>query len=734
MCRIDAVAGAALLAAALAASSGLVVSRADQAAQDRVRDRRIDRRALVTRHNPTLRRADPLSPLSLGNGEFAFTADVTGLQTFPRFYARDEPPRSGRSERGSTPLVTQSQWGWHSFANPRGFKPEDAYERYDAHGRSVEYASAQTSAAGAWLRENPHRLNLARIGFVLRKGDGAEATLDDLQQTEQTLDLWTGTLSSRFTLEGAQLRVESWVHPQRDLLAVRVSPGELTMNRLAVRIAFPYVRAVHSGDPSDWSHPAGSRTSVAMPRPGAIEWLRTLDTTQYSVSLGWAGSARIDRGGPHEWLLSFERADRPLEFVISFSEQPGPQPATVDETRSASAGHWQGFWERGGALDLSGSADPRASELERRVVLSQYLTAIQGSGSRPPQETGLTYNSWFGKFHLEMHWWHAAHFALWNRVELLERSLPWYTRILDSARDKARRQGYKGARWPKMTAPDGRDSPSGVGVFLIWQQPHPIHLAELVYRQRPDRRTLERYRELVFESATFMASYATWREHERRYVLGPPLIPAQEIHPAPTTVNPGFELAYWRFGLETAQRWRERLGLPRDAEWDRVLAHLSPLPARGGLYVNAESAPETFTRAPERRDHPTLLAPCGILPCADVDREMMRRTLAAVMRSWNFGETWGWDYPLIAMTAARVGEPALAIDALLMDTQKNTYLANGHNYQDARLTVYLPGNGGLLTAVAMMAAGWDGAPDVPAPGFPKDGRWHVRWEGLRPLP
>jgi hypothetical protein len=34
----------------------------------------------------------------------------------------------------------------------------------------------------------------------------------------------------------------------------------------------------------------------------------------------------------------------------------------------------------------------------------------------------------------------------------------------------------------------------------------------------------------------------------------------------------------------------------------------------------------------------------------------------------------------------------------------------------------------------MMAAGWDGAPDIPAPGFPKDGRWTVRWEGLSRLP
>jgi hypothetical protein len=44
------------------------------------------------------------------------------------------------------------------------------------------------------------------------------------------------------------------------------------------------------------------------------------------------------------------------------------------------------------------------------------------------------------------------------------------------------------------------------------------------------------------------------------------------------------------------------------------------------------------------------------------------------------------------------------------------------------------GNGGLLTAVAMMAAGWDGAPDIYAPGFPKNEYWKVKWEGLNPLP
>jgi hypothetical protein len=82
------------------------------------------------------------------------------------------------------------------------------------------------------------------------------------------------------------------------------------------------------------------------------------------------------------------------------------------------------------------------------------------------------------------------------------------------------------------------------------------------------------------------------------------------------------------------------------------------------------------------------------------------------------------------MTAARLGETEIAIDALLMDTQKNRYLPNGHNWQRSNLPCYLPGNGGLLYAVAMMAGGWRDAPTKAAPGFPDDGSWNVRVERL----
>ena len=331
-----------------------------------------------------------------------------------------------------------------------------------------------------------------------------------------------------------------------------------------------------------------------------------------------------------------------------------------------------------------------------------------------------------------MHWWHAVHFALWNRLELLERSLPWYQSILPVARATARSQGYKGVRWPKMTSLDGRESPSSVGVFLIWQQPHPIYYAELCYRAHRDRDTLERYRQIVFETAKFMVSYVVWDQANQRYVLGPALIPAQESYGRNRrrNLNPTFELAYWYWGLETAQKWRQRLGMKRNPKWDNVMSRLSRPNIHDGVYTAIETEPFTIYR-----DHPSMAAALGFVTQTPlIDSETMKRTYNHVLQNWNWLTTWGWDYPLIAMTAARVGKPEIAIDALLMDVQKNTYLNNGHNYQDKRLTIYLPGNGGLLTAIAMMAAGWDGAPDEETPGFPKDGNWEVRWEGLMSLP
>ena len=188
-------------------------------------------------------------------------------------------------------------------------------------------------------------------------------------------------------------------------------------------------------------------------------------------------------------------------------------------------------------IDFSKCTDSRAKELERRVVLSQYLMAIQCAGDMPPQETGLTYNSWFGKFHLEMHWWHAVQFALWNRTDLLERSMDWYAKAYPVAKSIAERQGFKGVRWMKMTDPSAKEAPSKVGSFLIWQQPHFIYMAELIYRNKPSKEVLDKYGFLVEETAAFMASFADYDQKNGRYVLKG-IIPAQETLRASETINP----------------------------------------------------------------------------------------------------------------------------------------------------------------------------------------------------
>ena len=165
-----------------------------------------------------------------------------------------------------------------------------------------------------------------------------------------------------------------------------------------------------------------------------------------------------------------------------------------------------------------------------------------------------------------------------------------------------------------------------------------------------------------------------------------------------------------------------------------MLDRLSALPVRDGKYLFAETAPESFTDPRWARDHPSVVGALGVLPGPGVDRATMQRTFDWIWANWSFPDTWGWDYPMLAMSAARLGQPERAVDALLLDVPKNAYRPNGHNHQRPGLTIYLPGNGGLLAAVAMMAAGWDGAPEGHAPGFPADGRWQVRWEGLRRMP
>ncbi|MEO7493814.1 MAG: hypothetical protein ABIT83_19970, partial [Massilia sp.] len=676
------------------------------------------------RHNPRLQAIDPMSPLSVGNGRFAFTADLTGLQSLPDLY----------HDKG-TPIETEARWSWHEDPNPGGFKLSDANRDYTAHGRTVGYPTNTKSPAGQWLRENPHLQPLPQIGFVLTGAGARPLTAADVTAVDQKLDMWKGRLDSQSRLLGQALSVSSAVDPDSDTLALRIRSPLLANGRVAVRIALPlgYVMRDHHNPALDWSQQQAHRTTVLAQSGRQLVIEHQRDAARYAMTVASAAPLKFTHPGAHVFEIAPQSGDT-LDLTVSFVQQGSAPAAASARVFAASAAHWDRFWRSGAAIDFSGSSDPRAAELERRVVLSQYLTAIQMGDTLPASESGLTTSTWYGKHHAEMVWWHTAHFALWGRPEFTARTLSWFQRTLPAARAIAAERGLQGARWMKMTGPDGRESPGG-NPLIVWNQPHPIHLAELLYRANPTRATLERYRELVFDTAQCMSSMLHWDAEGKRYVLGPPLWIAQEIYDQSTSMNPTYELSYWARGLEIAQQWRERLGMARDPGWEERRTHLSALPQKDGKYVALESHPDTWDNVASRHDHPSFLMALGQLPGDGVDRAVMRRTLDAVLANWDWTtKIWGWDYPMIAMTAARLEAPDLAVGVLLKsDGPNNGYTRAGHN-PNTHLPVYLPGNGALLAAVAMMAGGWDGAPSRPAPGFPADGTWKVRAEGFQRLP
>jgi hypothetical protein len=519
--------------------------------------------------------------------------------------------------------------------------------------------------------------------------------------------------------------VRTVCHPEQDCLAASIESPLLATGLLTVLIAFPYPSPEMYM--ADWKSPDRHQTTSTITATGA-DFQRQVDSDAYEVHMAWS-SGQMKQRAAHEFVLTADATG--LEFVCRFVPRPNKRTdlPSYGEARDASAGHWEQFWSGGGCIDLGNCTDERAPELERRIVLSQYNTALHCCGPMPPAETGLLYNSWYGKAHLEMHWWHAAHFAVWNRYPLLERSLDYYHRIMHVGLATAARQGYKGCRWPKMVGPDGRDSPSPIAPLLIWQQPHPIYYAELSYRQSPTQQTLRQWQEIVFQSADFMASYAYLDERTGRYTLGPPLKTVPENTITEKTTDPTFELAYFRFGLRVAQQWRQRLGMEAEPTWAAVLDKLAPLPQADGRYLMQEGMTDTYTQW--NWEHPSLLGACGMQPGDGVDPAVMRSTVKKVFEVWQWDRAWGWDFPMAALAAARAGEPELAVTALSIVSPKNRYHPNGHCYQRPNLTAYLPANGGLLSAVAMMAAGWTDGPARSTPGFPADGKWDVRFENLR---
>ena len=156
---------------------------------------KINRACVLERNNPVVKNADPLNSLSVGNGHFATTVDVTGMQSYPQNY-----------ELG-VPLCSMSDWGWHSFPNKENLRREETEREMDlGHGRKEVYAvenkvEGRGKKATEYFRVNPHRLNLGNVALVIKQGH-RQVKESEIEDIDQRLSLYNGVITSRFSALG----------------------------------------------------------------------------------------------------------------------------------------------------------------------------------------------------------------------------------------------------------------------------------------------------------------------------------------------------------------------------------------------------------------------------------------------------------------------------------------------------------------------------------------------------
>ncbi|KAJ5532752.1 hypothetical protein N7494_009304 [Penicillium frequentans] len=678
------------------------------------------RRSIVRSFNPHRNASSATTPLQVGNGNFAFGADVTGLQTFSNF-------------------AVESSWAWHNFSLPTttGQTSPSDFTGLDwwTHDRLVNYDMPNPAEEDIsnWLIENPQRLSIANIGLHF---PGQNVTENDFLYKSQELDIWEGTIQSSFDYNGSKVSVQVWCHPADPVVGIQIKSDLLISGDMGVFFDFPISDTIKFDAPyvGVWNDTTNSTVRMqSTPEMASFEHLLDSDINRLGVKWNAEGSVSGPLAGTNRFILT-PTGSNTLQLVADFQPASSTHynfPA-FESIGVASREWWENYWTSGGFIDLSATDNVNATELQRRIILSQYLVAVNEASYNPPQESGLVNNGWYGKFHLEMFLWHSLQFARWGHYDLLARSAPGtYQRFLQSSIDRATAQGYEGARWGKMTDPTGRSAPGEINALLIWQQPHVMHFAEYVYRAFPNQDTLQEWDEVVTATADFMASYAWWNETTKLYDLGPPMYPVSENTSPNSTINPTFELAYWRFGLDVAIQWKERQHVSVPEKWMTVRDNLAPLPIIDDAYAVYEGIPDMWkANSTTVQDHPAMIGIYGLLPPpstgAPLNLTTMRHTAELIKELWDLGDSYGWDFSMLAMNSLRLGDLDQAI-AYLLDPY---YVFDDAGYAEGGVRVptpYMPDAGGLLLATAMMAGGWDGDE---GPHFPED--WNVTVEGFSP--
>lgn len=285
----------------------------------------------------------------------------------------------------------------------------------ETHGRNVsyDYPDSNLPLVSQWLIANPNRINLGRIGLRYKN---ASLSSSLISAPSQELDLWNGLITSSFRVDGQDVKVITQGDFMSDSVAFQIESSLLSSGDLKVELDFPYP-PVHTTKykyevfVGSYDFPLNHSTTLAQSQgDGTAHIYHELQETNYFVNLRWPEDAPLElsrneaqkssAATAHRYTLAppTKGSNSSSASIISFTANFAPEqltpdlPSTIQERNPRG---WNDYWDEGGFVDLTESTNPDATELQRRIVLSQYHVRVNSAADgQSPQESGLMNNGW----------------------------------------------------------------------------------------------------------------------------------------------------------------------------------------------------------------------------------------------------------------------------------------------------------------------------------------------------
>lgn len=584
----------------------------------------------IIKYNLKFNHIDSKNPVTIGNGDFAITLDQTGTQSLYEIYK-------------DIPLSTMSNKNWF-------YKDKKDIKTSYVDGKAYMLFNLDNDPNYQINRQYPFKYSFMQI--LLYDNDKL-IDINNIKDVKQELDLYKGIVTSSFNYKEKINKTISFIYQDHDEFNFKLQSDNLN---LALKFNYPsYTKN-------------GYRLDI-LPNVLVKEDRITLlydDKNSLSFKLKSSSNYQIV-----ENTLIFD--DNNVSFSLALDEIK--EGKLLDE-----------FWKCDNGIIIDNE------ELVKKMVLSKYLLHVNSTGIYPPQESGLTYNCWNSKFHLEMHLIHSLWNIYNNHVGDLVKSFDYYLSIMPSSLKRASLNGYKGLRFPKMTGPDGEDSPSNIGPLLIWQAPHILFMLQEIYYLYNKENIIKKYEPLISGTIDFMISFLTLKDS--KYQMLDPLLEACESIPLDRCQNPSFELEYWRYTLERQPKIDTVLYGHQRYDYLDITSKIITPKEDDGIYLKTYGVIDKYDLY---KDHPTEGFLMSFFKSKIVDKEKMVKTIDYILKNMDLSSYWGWDFPFLGLSLLNCGEIEKSIEVTQLNTINNQYLYNGYNTSPRDdLKAYLPGNGAFL--------------------------------------